>query len=145
MKFSTQSLSEFETAAQEILSELLVVPADQALLIGLVGDLGAGKTTLVQTWAQELGVDRAVTSPTFTLVQRYKTTSPRFRELIHADLYRLEEKRELTTIGADDWGNDPAQLVVVEWPHQVPGLAEHLTYTITITEPTPDKREIVVS
>ena len=145
MQYTTTSLAEFEAVAKEILAGCLAAPVDVALVIGLVGDLGAGKTTLVQAWARELGVDRAVTSPTFTLVQRYETTSPRFQELIHADLYRLETERELATIGAGEWGSNPKQLVVVEWPHQVPGLAEKLTHTVTITESEHNQREITVS
>lgn len=144
MNYTTTSLLEFEAVAKEILAGFLAAPADKALVIGLVGDLGAGKTTLVQTWARELGIERAVTSPTFTLVQRYETTSPRFRELVHADLYRLEEDRELSTIGAGQWGSDPAQLVVVEWPNQLPGMAEKLTHTITITEPALGQRKVSI-
>ena len=145
MKHHTTSLSEFENVAKEILANLVETPAGQPAVVGLVGDLGAGKTTLVQIWARELGVDRAVTSPTFTLAQRYVTTSPRFTELIHADLYRLEEDRELKTIGGDKWGDDSAQLVVVEWPNQLPAMNAKLTHTITITEPVRGERQIIVS
>ncbi len=144
-KYQTSSLSEFNTIARQILTELLEAPADQPVVVGLVGDLGAGKTTLVQTWAKELGVDRVVTSPTFTLVQTYETNSLRFSTLVHADLYRLEEDRELKTVGGDQWGSNPAQLVVVEWPHQISSMADKLTKVITITEPTPESREITIT
>lgn len=134
MQYKTHSLSEFQDTARDLLGELLAIPAEQAVVVGLVGDLGAGKTTLVQEWAKVLGFAGKVTSPTFTLVQRYPTNQDRFPELLHADLYRLESERELRTIGALEWGTDPRQLLVIEWPYQVSGVREKLTHIITITE-----------
>ena len=80
-------------------------------LLALSGDLGAGKTTLIQAICRGYGVTTAVTSPTFTLVHVYD--APR-SQVFHLDLYRLRDPSELTNIGWDDILNEPA-IVVVEW------------------------------
>lgn len=94
--------------------------------LALAGDLGAGKTTFVQGLARGLGVTAPVTSPTFVLINRYRT--PDGRALQHADCYRLQDAPlEMWDAGLGDLlsGDD---LVVIEWADRVPGLlpAEHL-------------------
>lgn len=80
----------------------------------LRGDLGAGKTTLVQGLAAGLGIDPSlVASPSFALVHRYAGGDV---PLVHLDLYRLESLGELQAAGLDDALHDPEALVVVEWP-----------------------------
>ena len=81
----------------------------------LRGDLGAGKTVFVRGLARALGYDRAVRSPTFTLLNIYKTKHPTIRRLVHLDLYRLAEA-PLETIGLEEWLNDPETVLAIEWP-----------------------------
>jgi tRNA threonylcarbamoyladenosine biosynthesis protein TsaE len=82
------------------------------LVIGLSGELGAGKTTLAQAICAGYGVDEDVTSPTFALVHVY--ASPK-SPVFHVDLYRLTGPEQLTNIGWDDILSSDA-LVLVEWP-----------------------------
>jgi len=84
------------------------------LVVGLTGELGAGKTTLVRAICRGFGVTDDVTSPTFTLVHRY--TSPR-GVVYHVDLYRLRGPYELTNIGWDDMLAEEA-LTLIEWPER---------------------------
>ena len=92
--------------------------AKAPLFIAISGELGAGKTTLAQSICRGAGVDEAVTSPTFALVQRYQGKSA---PVYHLDLYRLESPRELENLGWDDVLRDDA-LVLVEWPERADGL-----------------------
>lgn len=91
-------------------------------VVGLDGDLGAGKTVFVKGIARGLGLREAdVTSPTFTLMHRYEGGR---LPLVHADLYRIEELEELDEIGLwDEAGEDV--VAAVEWlsraPAAVPG------------------------
>lgn len=80
----------------------------------LEGELGAGKTTLVQGLAAGLGVHEQVTSPTFTLVRPYKCEGREFRTLLHADLYRLEHLNEVRELALDELV-EQAAVAVVEW------------------------------
>jgi tRNA threonylcarbamoyladenosine biosynthesis protein TsaE len=88
--------------------------ATPPLVVVISGELGAGKTTLVQAICRGYGVTERVTSPTFAIVHEYD--APRSR-VYHLDLYRLERPDELTMIGWDEIVAANA-LVLVEWPER---------------------------
>jgi tRNA threonylcarbamoyladenosine biosynthesis protein TsaE len=107
-------------------------------VIALYGDLGAGKTLFTQGIALGLGVAERVTSPTFTLVNRYNTTGG---ELVHIDCYRLAEEAEASVleavaIGLDEILADPYAIIVVEWAERVAALLpqDHLQIKLTAVE-----------
>lgn len=88
----------------------LARPGDVVLL---VGGLGAGKTTFAQGFARGLGVVGPVTSPTFTLVRQYPCTGA-VRQLLHADVYRLDTLAEVADLGLSELVEDGA-VALVEW------------------------------
>ena len=88
--------------------------AHARLVVAIAGDLGAGKTTLVQAICRGAGVTAHVTSPTYALVHEYR--GDRF-PIYHLDLYRLEKPEDLTNLGWDDMLRANA-LVLVEWPER---------------------------
>lgn len=91
------------------------------LLITITGELGAGKTTLVQAICRGYGVSDDVTSPTFALVHRY---AARRSPVYHLDLYRLERPDDLTNLGWDEIVAEEA-LVLVEWPERAGARLPH--------------------
>ena len=101
-----------DEAATSALGARLVTLLRPGMVVWLEGDLGAGKTTLVQGLARGLGVTSAwVSSPTFTIINEH----PGRLALVHVDLYRLESARELGEIGIGEvLGRDDA-VVAVEW------------------------------
>ncbi len=105
--------------AREILEQL--VPAlDCATIIGLSGDLGAGKTTLVRAIAEELGIVEDVLSPTFVIAKFYVISKHRdFTQLIHIDAYRIEDPEELRALKWKELVANPKNLVFIEWPEQL--------------------------
>jgi tRNA threonylcarbamoyladenosine biosynthesis protein TsaE len=84
------------------------------VLLAVSGELGAGKTTLIRAICRGYGVGEDVTSPTFTLVHRYRAD---LSAVYHLDLYRLRSPAELTQIGWDDLLAETA-VVIVEWPER---------------------------
>ena len=104
--------SEKETRA---LGERFAATLAGGEIVLLCGDLGAGKTQFTKGVARGLGVAAEVLSPTFTLAARYEGRLP----LVHYDLYRLREARELREIG---WleADDPNEVAIVEWGDRVP-------------------------
>lgn len=92
---------------------------NHATVIGLSGDLGSGKTTFVQALAHALGVTHSVTSPTFVILKRYPVRDHRFTTLVHIDAYRLAGSDELHALGFEKLLEDPASIIVIEWPEHV--------------------------
>jgi tRNA threonylcarbamoyladenosine biosynthesis protein TsaE len=86
--------------------------AHPPLLFAISGNLGTGKTTLVQAICRGAGVRGEVTSPTYALVHEYTGA---LGPVYHLDLYRLDSPRDLTNIGWDDIVSSHA-IVLVEWP-----------------------------
>lgn len=84
------------------------------LVVAISGELGAGKTTLVQAICCGAGVTTEVTSPTYALVHEYE--GDRF-PIYHLDLYRLNRPEDLTNLGWDDMLRSHA-LILVEWPER---------------------------
>lgn len=111
----------------------------------LSGDLGAGKTTLVQGLVKALGVTDGALSPTFVIAQTYYAKFP----IHHLDFYRLTVK-EIVAIGVQDYlvgaGEIPKGLVLIEWPERAKGMwpKERLEISIRIN-PRSENREIVIT
>ena len=85
-------------------------------VVCLAGDLGAGKTLLVQGLAKGLGIKDIVNSPTFTILNVYEADFP----IYHFDLYRLEYAEELFDIGFYEY-TEGQGLSIIEWPDKFPG------------------------
>lgn len=120
------------TIAEGLLT-LLTPNEEGGVVVGLRGDLGAGKTTLVQALAQRLGVAETVTSPTFVVAKWYRTEHHIWKTLIHIDAYRIEDEGELNAIGWRDILATKGALIVVEWPEKIigsiPAHAKHFSIT----------------
>lgn len=98
------------------LGEVLARATRGGTVVGLVGDLGAGKTSLVRAWATGLGVpEEEVTSPTFVLVQHYEG---RLRAH-HLDAYRLGSAEEFDDLDAEGLFRDEGGATLVEWADRV--------------------------
>lgn len=85
-------------------------------VVYLVGDLGAGKTTLVRFWLESLGVTSRIKSPTYTLVEEYQVD---LTSVYHLDLYRLESGEDYMDLGLDDLPE--GALMLIEWPDKASG------------------------
>lgn len=93
-----------------------------ATIVGLFGELGAGKTSFTQGLAKALGINEIVTSPTFVLEKIYKIskkTGCGFERLVHIDAYRLDEPKDILKLGWEELASDPKNLILIEWPERV--------------------------
>ncbi|MCL2409037.1 MAG: tRNA (adenosine(37)-N6)-threonylcarbamoyltransferase complex ATPase subunit type 1 TsaE [Oscillospiraceae bacterium] len=105
--------NEFETMCE---GEKLGRGLHSGSVVALYGGLGAGKTAFTRGLAKGLGIESAVSSPTFAIVNEYHGKVP----LFHFDMYRLESETELFDIGWDDY-LDRGGVCAVEWSEKVPG------------------------
>lgn len=113
-----------------------------ARILALSGDLGAGKTTLVQHIAQELGVNSIPPSPTFVVMRSYAAAHPVFRELVHIDAYRLEDKTELGPLRLPHVFDREGALVCIEWPQKLFGALPKDALHIELSVVGEDEREL---
>ena len=120
-----------DDAATAALGQTLAQTLQPGDIVVLEGDLGAGKTALARAIIRALSEDPdlEVPSPTFALVQPYDTARG---PVLHADLYRLGDPREVDELGLVD---NPEAIVLVEWAERAPELRDAATLTVTLEIP----------
>lgn len=118
MKEMTKSPETMKKLAEKIISQWTDKERKKeegALVIGLYGELGSGKTVFAQGAAESLGVTEKVNSPTFVIEKIYKILHPHFTHLIHIDAYRLESEEELSALGWKDILSNERNIILIEW------------------------------
>ena len=121
--------------AAEILGHL-----PRTAVLALHGDLGSGKTCFVQGLAHAMGIPRAITSPTFTIINEY----PGDRPLYHVDLYRLAGLEETYAFGFEEY-LAPDGITAIEWAEKAGGMLPPETVHIHfICLPEADSRSISI-
>lgn len=88
----------------------------------LEGDLGAGKTTFTQVFCNTIDTTDEVSSPTFSIVNEYRTINDRI--IYHFDLYRLENSEELQSLGFEEYCDD-GDYILIEWPELAKPILDH--------------------
>lgn len=121
--YLSHSLDDLPQLVQEILGDCI----DSKIFV-FYGNLGAGKTTLIKTLCQQLGYKGDVTSPTFSLVNHYKTLEI---DIYHMDLYRLKDEEEAIEIGIEEYLYSGAYCFI-EWPQVVIPLIDESYYKVQI-------------
>jgi len=111
-----------------------------SVLINLIGNLGAGKTTFVRGLIQELGFDEFVKSPTFTIVESYESDN---LKVFHFDLYRIEDDKELQAIGVEDYLTEENAITLVEWPEKSKRYFNNPDYIIELNHCDNDEKRLI--
>jgi len=107
------------TSTQKIAQDFSQQYRHQGGVIYLTGDLGAGKTSFVQGFAQGLGISHKIQSPTFILMREYDIPDANQKKMFHLDLYRLEQVEDLNSLGIDEILTHPDNIVLIEWPERL--------------------------
>ena len=137
-------MTTYHTASEDAtvaLGEQLSRQLPKRAVVLLIGNLGAGKTTLAKGIASGLGAANPddVSSPTFTLIHEYGGG-----KVYHIDLYRLEEPREVATLGLDELFDREA-VVLMEWGERFPQMLPAERIEIRIRSDGNDERTIEVT
>lgn len=110
-------------SAQETadLGEKLADSLKHGGVVCLYGELGSGKTTIVQGLARGLGIKRRIVSPTFIFIRQYPVSSLQFAvySLYHVDLYRIQSLNDAKALGLEEILADLFNIVVIEWPEKI--------------------------
>ncbi len=110
---------------------------NKAVVVGLEGDLGGGKTTFLQGLARGLGIKGRVLSPTFIIIRRIKN-------FYHIDCYRINKPNEILSLGFRKMINDPKNVVVVEWADRIRRVMPKNTIWVKFEFLGENKRKIVL-
>ena len=136
----TFTQKEIPRIAQEIIASLKM--EDNATVVALSGDLGAGKTTLTQAIARELGISENVISPTFVIMKSYPINKGIHANLVHIDAYRLDSHKELERLGWAELIADSKNLILIEWPERVAEIMPEHFRKISLSHKNDEEREI---
>lgn len=143
--FRITSKSEKETRQFGIFfaRALLRMASQKALVVGLVGDLGSGKTTFMKGFAKGAGITARVQSPTFVLAKPY-TIKRRghYRTLYHIDAYRLKNAKDMHVLGWKEWIGDPKNIIVAEWAERIKNILPMHRFEIRFTHVSENKRRL---
>jgi tRNA threonylcarbamoyladenosine biosynthesis protein TsaE len=118
----------------------------QPIVIALEGELGAGKTTFIQAFAEALGVREQVKSPTFVLMKQYSINNvANYHTLYHLDCYRLNGSADLMPLGGGDIIHRAGTIVLIEWAERVADILPRNHWVIHIDHVAEQERNITVS
>lgn len=114
MKFTSKSDKETQKFASDLAKSV-----KGGEVFGLIGNLGAGKTTFTQGFAKGLGVKQKITSPTFVLMKVYRVEHPAIKHFCHIDAYRIMSLGDLEAIGALDYLGHEDCISIIEWADRI--------------------------
>jgi tRNA threonylcarbamoyladenosine biosynthesis protein TsaE len=126
MEFIAKSISDLNTISKQLIEQF-----KDTKVVLLNGEMGAGKTTLIKQLCKNLGVNENTSSPTFSIVNEYKTDNS--LSIYHFDFYRIEHEQEAMDFGYEDYFYSNA-FCFIEWAEKIPNLIpeNHLVINIEI-------------
>lgn len=137
MEIKIQSLEQINAAAKEFINAM-----GDNTVFALYGKMGAGKTTFVKAICEALGVEDVINSPTFAIVNEYRSNSG---ELIyHFDFYRIKKLDEVYDMGYEDYFYSGA-LCFIEWPELVEELLPGNCVKVVIEENSDGSRSVTMT
>ena len=126
MKIEIKHISDINNAAKQFIEQI-----GDKTAIALYGAMGAGKTTFIKAVCEELGVTETITSPTFAIVNEYK--SGEGKPIYHVDFYRINKLEEVYDFGYEDYFYN-GNLCFIEWPELIESLLPDNCLKLKISE-----------
>ncbi len=119
-KYITTSYKQMQKLGERTAEQILnTIGGKTAIVLGLQGNLGGGKTTFLQGFARGLGIKDKILSPTFVILKRFQVPGFRFNDFYHIDCYRLKDEKDILELGFKDIIKDARNIVAIEWPEKI--------------------------
>jgi tRNA threonylcarbamoyladenosine biosynthesis protein TsaE len=142
LKSRTAKTTQFIAAT--LAKKLLAKKTKKAIVIGLVGKLGSGKTTFIQGFGRSLKIKKPMTSPTFLIIRRYKLRrSGNYKNFYHIDAYRIKKPKEMISLDIKDIFENAKNIVVVEWANKIKKLLPQKTLWIKFTHGRRENERVI--
>ncbi|MDR0799185.1 MAG: tRNA (adenosine(37)-N6)-threonylcarbamoyltransferase complex ATPase subunit type 1 TsaE [Dysgonamonadaceae bacterium] len=129
-----QDLSSIYEAARQFIRSM-----GAATVFAFNGEMGTGKTTFIKAICEELGVVDVINSPTFAIVNEYRTTNG--DSIYHFDFYRIKKLQEALAIGLEEY-LESGSLCLIEWPDKIEELLPATTVFVAIEEQADGSRTV---
>ena len=137
MEIRIENIEKIREAAREFVANI-----GDSTVFAFYGKMGAGKTTFIKAACEELGVEDVITSPTFAIVNEYRSDAS--GELIyHFDFYRVKKIEEVYDMGFEDYFYSGA-LCFIEWPELCEEVLPEDTVKVTIEESSDGTRVVTI-
>lgn len=130
-EFLTKNVSETRKIAKLLAQEI------NGGVIGLTGELGAGKTTFIQAFAKGLGIKDKLTSPTFVLMKKYGN-------LYHIDCYRISSYKDILALDFKEIISNPKNIIVIEWAEKIKKILPKNTIWLKFKVVSNNERKIII-
>jgi len=136
-KYITKSHTETQKLGEKLAQEILKKKNKKAIIIGLRGDLGGGKTTFLQGFARGLGIKENILSPTYVILKRYGN-------FYHIDCYRLKNAKDILELGFEEIISNPKNIIAIEWAEIIKNILPKNTLWIDFEFQNNNKRAISI-
>lgn len=146
MQYTSHSVADTQLFAKEQALELTREGNGQPIIIALEGELGAGKTTFTQAFAEALGIKEHLKSPTFVLMKHYHIVNGlKYHTLYHLDCYRLNSSADLLPLGGGDIIHRSGTIVLIEWAERVADILPRNHWVIHMDHVAEQERNISIT
>jgi tRNA threonylcarbamoyladenosine biosynthesis protein TsaE len=137
MKILIKDKSHLPAAAKKLLKH-----AGESKVFAFYGSMGAGKTTIIKAICKQLGAIDVISSPTFTIVNEYRTLKG--ETIYHIDFYRIKKQEEVFDFGVEEYLTGESYCFM-EWPELIPDILTQGTVSVRITVDEDDQRTLFIS
>ena len=143
IKLENQTVTTCSYEETEAFGKALAESLPSGSVVAMYGTLGAGKTVMARGFAKGLGIEEAVSSPTYTIVQEYDIpgTANRF---YHLDLYRIADEHAALGFGVDEFLSDTEAWTLLEWPIRIKGILPPEIINLSIEKLNDEERRITL-
>jgi len=141
----TSTALETKNKGKELAKEILKEQAaTKSQVLALQGDLGGGKTTFLQGFADGLGIKQKILSPTFVILKKFRIKHLSFKFFYHIDCYRIKKPKEILALGFKKIIADPKNVIAIEWSDRIKKLLPQNTIFISFEFYNKNKRKIKI-
>jgi len=145
-EITTNNAEETQDLGKALAKEILEKGFNKtAVVLALQGNLGGGKTTFLQGFAEELNIKDKILSPTFVILKRFGIANKIFSDFYHIDCYRIKNEKDLLELNFKKIISDPKNIVAIEWSERIKNKLPKSTVIIRFEFVGENERRIVAS